>query len=478
MIRIGSPEQFRVVRDFLRRRFSEEIVSASLGVGKVGDFDKRPDGTPIRDPLVRLLFGGAAVPFRELRESLPASAGEPMSELGLLEAKGDRIFCPVILYPFHGLHFISDRFTQPDGSPLTGDREFVYFALTTNTQNYIESLPQVPCKAFLDVGAGNGAAALIQARHAATSVATDISTRSVLFAEFNRRLNGIEHAEVVEGSLYDPVRGRTFDRIGCHPPYDVSGSTPWTFADGGVDGEFVIRGVVAGLLEFLAPGGEFISQFRAADQRSKPLQDRVREWIGAAHPGFDIALVVRSTVSVEEYAVGSVLSTDGTREQYREFVARYEQLEVEQLVYCSLLIRRRTSGDAPLTVRKTMGQRCTWDELSWLLDGGVKAGTTDLSTLVLSPSSDMEIVVRHKAVEGALRPVEYALTTISPFQERLVCPEWMALLVSQFDGKKTSADVFAAINGQVSLEPAQFDAALKQLLSAGMLRTASGSAAR
>src|SRR3954453_17583504 len=210
MIRIGEPQQFRQMREFLRSRFSEEIVAAALGVASVRDFDKREPGRPIRDPLVRMFFAGAAVPLTELQPVLPHSLGKTMADLGLITGSDTHAWCTVVLYPMHGLHLISDRFTQPDGSPFSGDREFVYFALTANTQNYIEALPTERGASFLDIGAGCGAAALIQARYVDHPVSSDISPRSSLFAEFNRQLNDIQNVAVVEGSLYEPVADAYF----------------------------------------------------------------------------------------------------------------------------------------------------------------------------------------------------------------------------------------------------------------------------
>ncbi|MBC8167120.1 MAG: methyltransferase [Bryobacteraceae bacterium] len=470
MIRLGTPDQFRILRDFFRARFSEEIVSAALGVACIRNFDQRDNGRPVRDPLVQCLFGGAAVPFRDLRPVLPQHVGEVMGELGLLEAVEDRVWCPVVVYPTHGLYMISDRFTQPDGSPFTGDREFVYFALTENTQNYIQSLPTEPCEAFLDLGAGNGAAALIQARYSGLAVSSDISPRSCLFAEFNRRLNDLSNVQVVEGSLYEAVEGRVFDRIGCHPPYDMSGTTPWTFADGGDDGEFVIRGVISGLPDYLRPGGEFTAQFRAADRKSQPLQNRIREWLGPLHEEFDVAVVVRSTVSPEEYAVGVVMSTTGNVEQYRGYLRKYEEMGVEQLAYCNLLIRRKSSASAPLTLRRAMGQRCGREELAWLQNWESAVSEFDISGMVISPSPGMEILVRHKPVDGAIQPVEYTLTSSVPFEERMPCPQWIVLLVSECAEHKTAAEVYAAVNTNGAMEPQQFQAAVLKLVSAGMLQ--------
>ena len=149
MIELGSTGQFETVREFLRSRYSEEMIRGGV---------RRSDGSGVRYPGHRqarpgrtraVVVCGAAVPFSELRRVLPKPVGDAMGALGLLAASGDHVWCPVVLYPLEDLHLISDRFTHPDGSPFTGDREFVYFALTANTMNYLDSLPADPCESFL-----------------------------------------------------------------------------------------------------------------------------------------------------------------------------------------------------------------------------------------------------------------------------------------------------------------------------------------
>ena len=46
---------------------------------------------------------------------------------------------------------------------------------------------------------------------------------------------------VVEGDMYAPVEGLTFDRIVTHPPYIPAKQTGLIFRDGGEDGEQIIR---------------------------------------------------------------------------------------------------------------------------------------------------------------------------------------------------------------------------------------------
>lgn len=475
MIKLGTPAQFGVVRNFLRERFSEEVVSAAMGIANMRGFDERDHGRPIRDPLVRLFFAGAAVNSAELRPALPLDIAQALMEMGILERDGDRLWCTVIVYPAWGLHLISDRFTSPDGKPFEPDREFVYFALTPNTLRYIDSLPDEPCESFLDIGAGCGAAALVQARYAAQSVASDISSRCSLFAEFNRRLNAAENVEVVEGSVYEPVGGRTFARIGCHPPYDVSGAARWTFADGGADGEQVIRATIAGLPDHLAPGGEFVSQFRAAELADRPFEARLREWLGEKHGEFDIAVVEREIVSVQDYAMSGIVLDGCTREEANERLRGMLEAGAEQLAYCQVLMRRRASAGQPLTVRRRLGRRAGYDELRWLLAFGAARPLADWAPLVLRPSPDMKVVVTHRAGVDGLVPQDYRLITDAPFSTDTQCPEWIPLLISECNGARTGREVYARMRERGPVEESQFAAALGYLLSLGVLQPASGS---
>src|ERR1017187_11025104 len=110
----------------------------------------------------------------------------------------------------------SDRVASPDRDPLPMTADAVYPAGIDNTVAFMATLPETPCEALIDIGTGTGIAALDGARLARHAWGTDIAARSVQFADFNRRLNGIENACVLMGDLYAPVEGLTFDRIVTH----------------------------------------------------------------------------------------------------------------------------------------------------------------------------------------------------------------------------------------------------------------------
>ena len=74
----------------------------------------------------------------------------------------------------------------------------------------------------------------------------------------------------------------------------VVSSKKYIYADGGEDGEFVTRGVVAGLPKMLNPGGQFVGAIRATDRKDGLIEERMRQWMGDAQSEFDIAPPLRS----------------------------------------------------------------------------------------------------------------------------------------------------------------------------------------
>lgn len=125
-----------------------------------------------------------------------------------------------------------------------------------------------PAWRVLDVGTGSGAIALslAQERPAAAITATDISGKALQIAQINAdELRVGEDVRFLEGSLFEPVRGETFDLIVSNPPYLARSSAeslapelahePELALFGGDDGYAVLRPFAAGVAEMLTPGG-------------------------------------------------------------------------------------------------------------------------------------------------------------------------------------------------------------------------------
>jgi hypothetical protein len=305
--------------------------------------------------------------------------------------------------------------------------------------------------------------------------ATDIAPRCVLYAAFNGLLNGAENVSVREGSFYEPVADLKFDLITCHPPFDLSlSSKNYVYADGGTDGEFVSRGMVEGLPSMLKPGGQFFAAFRASDRADAPIEARIREWLGDQHAEFDIALVVRSTVKPEEHAISASMLARQNLDDYQLYMDFFKESGVTQFVYCHLLIERK-AGALPLTLRRRIGGRCTAVELEGLLAWERERNSRDLTGTQVSLSPDMSLLVRHGLKAGELVPVEYTFSVSHPFTEEEPVPEWVAKLVALCVAGRTAEEVHTLMQKEYPIRREDFDAAVKRLISLGVLQLASGS---
>ncbi len=120
----------------------------------------------------------------------------------------------------------------------------IRFGVGAGTLFLAQAIQPRPGGTFLDVGCGAGALALRLAASGMRATGTDLNARAILMSRINAAMNGIEGAEFVQGDLFAPVDGRTFDLIASHPPFAAmpEGFSPVTFLYGGARGdEFALR---------------------------------------------------------------------------------------------------------------------------------------------------------------------------------------------------------------------------------------------
>jgi release factor glutamine methyltransferase len=143
----------------------------------------------------------------------------------------------------------------------------------------LDRLPERDTDArILEIGTGSGAVALAIARERprARITATDVSPAALKVAERNARELGLEdRIEFAEGNLFGPVVGRRFELVVSNPPYLAESERsqlapelahePEVALFAGPDGLAVLRDLVAGATNFLAPSGGFAVEL-APDQ--------------------------------------------------------------------------------------------------------------------------------------------------------------------------------------------------------------------
>lgn len=135
-------------------------------------------------------------------------------------------------------------------------------------------------RTVLDIGTGSGciAVSLGMRLPAATITATDISIAALAVARRNIDKHRIV-VELLQGSLFEPVKGRSFDLIVSNPPYiptadiaclepEVRDHDPYSALNGGKDGMDMYRILIPSAMPHLNKSGWLlleVGQGQAAD---------------------------------------------------------------------------------------------------------------------------------------------------------------------------------------------------------------------
>ena len=486
--RLGSDAEFAAVRGMLAAcGFTAERVAERLGIAGISEYQ------PIRrgrtnlltaeealDALILLLMDGESVAEETLERLLPAGALGQMAALDLVARDAVHAglwFAGCTLFPTRGMVLAGDRAAAPDGAALPMTSDAVYPAAIGNTVAFLATLPETPCDALLDIGTGTGVAALDGARYARHAWGTDIAARSVQFAEFNRRLNGIANATMLEGDLYDPVEGLTFDRIATHPPYVPARKNTMVFRDGGEDGEQILRRIVEGVPRFLRPGGRFYTMVTAADCEGQPLEDRLRLWLGAAQWEFDLVLAAHTLTSPKDLAANSFLRQNTAVEDilYRHEI--WARRKVRFLFHGSVLMRRHERARPAFTARVLKGEGFTPSHVEWLLKWGREVREAAWMERLMesrpSLSPHAEMAVLHRVRDGQLVPEAFSLRCDRPFEAECMLQPWLAQIAARCDGETSWRAHFerAKRDGAVPevTAEAEFLTLLEPLVSNGLL---------
>jgi carbamoyltransferase len=489
--RLGTDEQFAAFREILRAAgYDSEGICLRLGIPSITEFQAKCDGRttaitldgPI-DALLRLFLDGEYVEQRTMDALLPAGGRAVLEELQVVARdaiRPDALFATITLYPAEaGLMLAGDRPGTPDGSPYEAPPDVVYPGVVENTRDFLATLPETPCEALLDLGTGSGVAALSGAkRYARQAWGLDIADRSVRFAEFNRRLNGIDNATILASDLYDSVRDLTFDRIVTHPPYVPAAKISRIFADGGADGEEILRRAIEGLPRHLRGGGRFYSLVLGADCEGQNFEDRIRLWLGAEHGDFDLVMISHSLGTPTDFLARSISKGRVSLSNLQYWAESWARRKVLFLFYGTILLYRHGRERGPITMRVQRGTACGPEHAEWLLDWTEVCASPGFGKRLLAAhpvlAPDAELRVLHRLEEGRFAAAAFSVESQSPFNSELRCAAWLVAILSECKGDRSWRDHYqrAVREDLISAEtsPEEFGNLLGTLVGQGILR--------
>jgi methylase of polypeptide subunit release factors len=224
--------------------------------------------------VVRLLLLQRPVREADAARALGADGVDAIVALGLAAHEGEQLEPHGRIMPAEGLLLACDPFPSGSGDPPG------YVAAYTPTASWCAALtPRRDVERALDVGTGNGAQALLAARHAQEVVATDVNPRALAFTSLNAALNGFDNVETRLGNLFAPVAGESFDLITCNAPYVISPETKWQYRDGGLPADEFSARVVEGASAALADDGYATLLVSWLAESEEEPDSRVLQWL-------------------------------------------------------------------------------------------------------------------------------------------------------------------------------------------------------
>jgi SAM-dependent methyltransferase len=488
MPQLGAPEDFRTLRQLLEAcDYSNETLCRRLGVENLWLYNTpkgealatQPMETPI-DAMIRLFLDCLYLEDSVVQRLLPKENIAALESLGLLLRDPDRPelrYSTAALFHAGGVLTACDRGIAPDGTRCPLPEDIVYPAVFENTREFLERIPRTACDAMLEIGTGTGVAAIIGSQFAKQVWATDISSRAVRFAEFNRRLAGLDNVTVVDGDMYAPVEGLTFDLIVTHPPYVPARKPKFVFRDGGEDGEQIFRRVVEGAPRFLRPGGRLVSLLIGTDREGESFEQRIRKWLGPEQASFDVVLASERLNTPKQFIAYTMSRKKTPLEEIDFWQELWQNNKTEYIFYGAVTIRRHEGGRPPVTARAQEGRGYNSRHTSWLLDWWTRVRQPNAADMLLgsrpalSPHTMLKSVSRVR--EGRFVPEHFALETKQPFETLCECQPWLAEIVSRCNGSQTWRELFEAGRAEGFIHPEappeEFAQLLGSLVGGGLL---------
>jgi len=280
----------------------------------------KPVSADSLDVLIHLFLLGFSVSKAEIISHIGSEELNLFERLGIIEFSDideSLVTSYVQIFPLdsnvfhsqseHSLFFATDW--PPPVSVILEEDPVMYIG--PDSIALVQHAPRKNCSSVLDLCCGSGVQGITAAIHYAEKVTcVDINPRAVRFTNFNAILNGVEDkVEVYCGDLYDalPDGHRKFDYILANPPFipvpdkiDYIQQRYNIFADGGSDGEKVIRNICSCYHEFLTAEGllSVVTELANAEK----YEEKILEWCDNSRSFKSLVIHNDPLLSVKEYS--------------------------------------------------------------------------------------------------------------------------------------------------------------------------------
>ncbi|TDC62156.1 class I SAM-dependent methyltransferase, partial [Actinomadura sp. GC306] len=327
----------------------------------------------------------------------------------------------------------------------------------------------------LDLGTGCG----VQAVHIAGRspggriTATDVNPRALELAAMSFALSGVDGAELLRGSLLEPVQGRRFDLVVSNPPFVVAPSEGrrFTYRESELPGDDFCRRLVQDAPQYLTDGGycQLLANWLHVD--GVPWEERVGSWVA----GCDAWIVQRDVQDPAEYAElwlrdSCEAGTPEYRERYAAWLDHFERLGVTGIGFGWITLRRSERPAVRIEELRHAVEQPVGGYVGDVLDGLVKGAefsTACGQALGVAPG----LVQEQIGPPGAEDPERIVLRQTERLRRAAGVGTVEAALAGVCDGTLPLDPLLDAIAQLTGMDPAEVrahaDAVLPELIADG-----------
>ncbi len=370
--------------------------------------------------LLRLWWLRGAVPLRAARGILPV---DELAEAGLVRVddgpEGQVVHALVHLGPWEleegrpGF-VVSDPKVRPGSGDVPGHDHVV--GTGGASANLSRLMVDGPFERALDLGTGCGVQALHLASRAREVVATDLNPRAVHLAGISLALSGVHDARLLQGSLFEPVKGERFDLIVSNPPFVITPEAArYTYRETDLPGDTVCAELVRQAPAHLTDGGwaQFLANWTHTD--GDDWEDRVGGWItGTGCSGWVVQRDVQDPAEYVELWLRDSCE-HGTPEYTRRYDAWLDYFEregIKGIGFGWISLRNDVAQDATVRVEELRHdiEQPVGRYLPDVVDGSMTARRlTDAALLAAHVALAPGVVEERVGVPGAPDPEKILL---------------------------------------------------------------------
>ncbi len=329
--------------DYNQAAVLEALQWSDFGTANLTDIPRlewltRRQPTPLRQ-LAGLWLGRLGLERKKLEKLLDPEVIQVCVDLGLLMERGPQLRARVDLYPI-GETLIC---TDPLLAGVPSGEGFVYY-LGGDSLCLARTTPRQSVESALDLCTGSGVHAVLAGFHSQQVVGVDLNPRALAYSRFNAVLNERDTiCRFVQGDLYQPVEGQTFDLITANPPFVPTPDRSMAIhRTGGESGEEISARLVGGLPRFLRPGGTFAMILDYPVMSTSTYLERLETWLGEKN-GWGIAVLDFDRMPLRRYIplhLPQGLEWPELCAAYRSYLKSYSRLKIEAVHFGLVLIRR------------------------------------------------------------------------------------------------------------------------------------------